>query len=67
MIWRQRLPNPLPDCRPPQSHKDHALVQDANASVDNRFFISKYAVELFTKEELEKFLHAKHQEMMVDA
>jgi len=44
--------------------KDHALVQYATASMDNRLFVSKYAVELPTKEELEKFLHAKHLEIM---
>ena len=44
--------------------KDHALVQYATASMDNHLFVSKYAVELPTKEELEKFLHAKHQEIM---
>ena len=44
--------------------KDHALVQYATASMDNRLFVSKNAVELPTKEELEKFLHAKHQEIM---
>ncbi len=47
--------------------KDHALVQYATASIDNRLFVSKYAVELPTKQELEKFLHAKHQEMMGNA
>jgi predicted nuclease of restriction endonuclease-like (RecB) superfamily len=47
--------------------KDHALVRYATASMDNRLFVSKYAVELPTKEELEKFLHAKHQEIMGNA
>jgi predicted nuclease of restriction endonuclease-like (RecB) superfamily len=47
--------------------KDHALVQYATASMDNRLFISKYAAELPTKEELEKFLQAKHQEMIGNA
>jgi hypothetical protein len=44
--------------------KDHALVEYAVASVDNRLFVSKYAVELPSKDELEKFLHAKHLEML---
>jgi len=43
--------------------KDHALVQYATASMDNRLFVSKYAVELPSKDELEKFLHARHLEM----
>ncbi len=47
--------------------KDHALVRYATASMDNRLFVSKYAVELPTKEELEKFLHAKHQQIMGNA
>lgn len=44
--------------------KDHALVEYATASVDNQLFVSKYAVELPSKAELEKFLHAKHLEML---
>jgi predicted nuclease of restriction endonuclease-like (RecB) superfamily len=44
--------------------KDHALVEYAVASVDNRLFVSKYAVELPSKDELEKFLHARHLEML---
>jgi hypothetical protein len=44
--------------------KDHALVEYATASMDNRLFVSKYAVELPSKAELEKFLRAKHLEMM---
>lgn len=44
--------------------KDHALVQYATASMDNQLFVSKYAVELPSKAELEKFLHTKHLEML---
>ena len=44
--------------------KDHALVQYATASMDNQLFVSKYAVELPSKAELEKFLHGKHLEML---
>ncbi len=44
--------------------KDHALVEYAVASVDNRLFVSKYAVELPSKDELERFLRAKHLEML---
>lgn len=44
--------------------KDHALVEYAVASVDNRLFVSKYAEELPSKDELERFLRAKHLEML---
>jgi len=47
--------------------KDHALVQYATASMDNQLFVSKYAVELPSKAELEKFLHAKHLEILGEA
>lgn len=42
--------------------KDHALVEYATASVDNNLFVSKYAVELPTKAELEKFLERQRRE-----
>ena len=44
--------------------KDQALVQYATASMDNRLFVSKYAVQLPAKAELEQFLHARHLEML---
>lgn len=44
--------------------KDHALVQYATASMDTRLFVSKYAMELPSREELEQFLHARHLEML---
>lgn len=44
--------------------KDHALVKYATASMDNRLFVSKYAVELPSRKELEKFLHERHLEML---
>ena len=47
--------------------KDHALVRYATASVDNRLFVSKYALELPSKVELENFLHARHLEMLGNA
>ncbi len=47
--------------------KDHALVQYATASMDNRLFVSKYAVELPTKAELEQFLRSRHLEMLGEA
>lgn len=49
------------------TNKDHALVRYATASMDNRLFVSKYAVELPTRKELEKFLHAKHREIIGNA
>ena len=45
-------------------YEDHALVRYATASVDNKLFVSKYAVELPSQKELETFLHAKHLEML---
>ena len=47
--------------------KDHALVQYATTSVDNRLFVSKYAVQLPAKGDLERFLHARHLEMLGNA
>lgn len=47
-----------------ESDLEAALVQYAIASMDNRLFVSKYAMELPSREELEKFLHARHLEML---
>jgi hypothetical protein len=58
-----RLVNALSFC----TDKDHALVEYATASMDNHLFVSKYAVELPSKAQLEKFLHAKHLEMLGEA
>ena len=44
--------------------KDQALVQYATASIDSRLFVSKYAVQLPAKAELEQFLRARHLEML---
>ena len=44
--------------------KDHALVEYATASMDNQLFVSQYAVNLPSKDELEKFIQAKHQEAL---
>ena len=44
--------------------KDHALVQYATAGVDNQLFVSKYALELPSKDELEKFLRARRLAML---
>ena len=43
--------------------KDHALVQYATANMDNRLFVSKYAVELPSQDDLAKFIQARHLEM----
>ncbi len=43
--------------------KDHALVEYATASVDNQLFVSKYAVELPSKAELEKFLDQQRRQL----
>ena len=42
------------------TEKDHALVEYATASMDNRLFVSRYAVALPSREELAKFIHARH-------
>jgi hypothetical protein len=39
------------------------LVEYATASVDSRLFVSKYQLELPKKEELERFLQAKRDEL----
>jgi predicted nuclease of restriction endonuclease-like (RecB) superfamily len=43
--------------------KCHALVEYATASMDNQLFVSKYAVELPTKEELQRFLDRHRKEL----
>lgn len=43
--------------------KDHELVEYALASMDNQLFVSKYAVELPSKEKLLQFLHQKRREL----
>jgi predicted nuclease of restriction endonuclease-like (RecB) superfamily len=45
------------------TQKDHVLVEYATANVDNRLFVSKYQLELPRKEELERFLQAKRDEL----
>lgn len=42
--------------------KNHALVEYATAGLDNRLFVSKYQVELPTKEELERLIKAELRE-----
>lgn len=45
------------------TQKDHALVEYAIASMDNRLFVSKYQLELPNKEDLEHFLQTKRLEI----
>lgn len=45
------------------TQKDHALVEYAMAAIDSRLFVSKYQIELPSKEDLERFLEEKHKEM----
>jgi len=45
------------------TQKDHVLVEYATATIDNRLFGSKYQLELPRKEELERFLQAKRDEL----
>lgn len=45
------------------TQKDHALVEYALAAMDNRLFISKYQVELPSKDELQRFLEEKRREL----
>ena len=43
--------------------KDHALVEYALAAVDNRLFVSKYLLELPSKEDLTRFIEEKRREV----
>ena len=43
--------------------RDRSLVEYALASMDNKLFVSKYAVELPSKEALEKFLQTHRREL----
>ena len=42
--------------------RDHNMVEYATASMDNRLFVSKYQLELPSKEELRKFLETMRRE-----
>ncbi len=53
--------------RPPRLRSITFYPEYATASMDNRLFVLKYAVELPSKNELEKFLHARHLEMAGNA
>lgn len=45
------------------TEKDQTLVEYATASMDNRLFVSKYAVELPTKAELVEFVQRQYREI----
>lgn len=48
------------------THKDHALVEYALAGIDNKLFVSKYQLELPTKEAMLRFLEEKMREVSND-
>jgi len=45
------------------TQKDHALVEYALAAIDSRLFVSKYQLELPSKEDLQRFLEEKRREI----
>lgn len=45
------------------TQKDHALVEYALAGMDNDLFVSKYKLELPSKEELARFLESQRREL----
>ncbi|MCK5381143.1 MAG: DUF1016 family protein [Candidatus Latescibacteria bacterium] len=45
------------------TRKDHALVEYALAGMDNNLFVSRYQLELPTKEEIQRFLEEKMREV----
>lgn len=45
------------------TQKDHALVEYALEAIDNQLFVSKYQVELPSKEELKRFLEEKRRQL----
>ncbi len=48
------------------TQKDHSLVEYATAGMDNKLFISKYKLELPTKEEIQKFLNKQMREIQYE-
>jgi predicted nuclease of restriction endonuclease-like (RecB) superfamily len=44
------------------TRKDHALVEYALADMDNRLFVSKYKLELPSREEIQRFVEAQIRE-----
>jgi predicted nuclease of restriction endonuclease-like (RecB) superfamily len=45
------------------TQKDHTLVEYVTANLDNHLFVSKYQLELPTKDELERFLQTKRRDI----
>jgi hypothetical protein len=45
------------------TQKDHALVEYVLSAIDNMLFVSKYQLELPTKEDLRRFLEDKRKEI----
>ena len=45
------------------TQKEHALVEYALAGMDNRLFVSKYQLELPTKDEMQRFLEEQMKEI----
>ncbi len=45
------------------TQKDHALVEYALAGMDNSLFVSKYQLELPSKEDMQRFLEENIQEV----
>ena len=59
MAEHDNPPVGLPLC----TQKDHALVEYALAGMDSSLFVSKYQLELPSKEDLQRFLEEKRREM----
>lgn len=49
------------------ARKDQALVEYALAGMDNHLFVSKYQLELPSKEQLARFLESRRRELSGDA
>ncbi|MBI2293782.1 MAG: hypothetical protein HYU73_26300, partial [Betaproteobacteria bacterium] len=49
--------------RPKEAVSESALVEYALAAIDSRLFVSKYQLELPSKEDLQRFLEEKRREM----
>ena len=45
------------------THKDHSLVEYALADLPNRLFVSKYQLELPSREQIQQFLDAQLKEV----
>ena len=45
------------------TQKDHVLVEYATANMNNQLFVSKYQLELPSKDDLQRFVQAKRDEI----